>query len=357
MSFLCLTSLKGQYIELSTETGPPLISAHEASNNLLKQSSYRAETFRLIFNGDTNKTYTKLYKGPSYGISLYSGTFHNQAIGDPLGLFFYIKTPLVNKKSFGAFTELGGGVVGNLTPYHEIYNPNNAMIGSQINMMGHIAIGIEYSITPPIKLGLTFGYKHFSNGFIKAPNYGINVIPITLIGSYNFSKSKSVFSSKGIKPFIPHDRISVFVGPGTKNYSSREQNYFVGTLGLQYIKQIGYRVGVGGGIDLFYKDSGKDKIKNRKSDFSNSLSSGINTSFEWIFTEKFRVNLGAGIYILRNKENDEVSPFYERLAAKYYITKNVFTGVGVKVNNNSSDYVEWTLGYTFMKDPNVYTLE
>lgn len=342
---------------MSTESGPLLPCAHPASNDLLKQSNYRAETVRLVFNSDSNKIYSKVYKGPSYGIALYSGTFYNKAIGDPLGLFFYIKTPLFHKKSWCAFTEIGAGIVGNLTPYHETLNPSNEMIGSPINMTGHLAIGTEYTITKPIKLGLTVGYRHFSNGFIKAPNYGINVIPITLVGSYNFGKSSSFVSREGIKPFVPHNRLSIFMGPGTKNFNSKEQNYFVSSFGVQYIKQVSYKVGVGGGVDLFYKDSGKDKVKNGRSDFSNSLSSGINTCFEWIFTEKFRVNLGAGIYVLRNKENDERTVFYERLAAKYNITKNLFTGVGIKVNNNSSDFIEWTLGYTFKKDPNIYTLE
>lgn len=334
-----------------------LPSAHEASNELLKQSIYRAETLRLNFPGDSTNIYTKLYKRPSYGIGIYSGTFYNQAIGDPLGLLLYIKTPLIHKKSWAIITELGGGVVGNLNPYNETLNPHNAMFGSQINLFGHLALGFEYAINQPIKLGVTVGYKHFSNGFIKAPNYGLNVLPITLHGSYNLSNKKQPVLNRDIQPFKPYNRISIFVAPGTKSYGSQEKNYFVSTLGMQYIRQVGYKIGIGGGLDIFYKDSGKDKVQSNESDLAKSLSSGINTSLEWTLTEKFRINLGLGTYIARHKENDEAYPLYERIAAKFNFTKNIFAGVGIKVNKNSSDFIEWTIGYTWAKDQNKYVLE
>lgn len=342
---------------MSTESGSLLPCPHEPSNEILKKSFYRGETLKLIFRADTLKTYSRLYHWLSYGLGLYSGTFYNKNIGDPIALFVFIRTPLVRKPRWNIFSETGAGVAVNFNPYHESLNPNNFLIGSRINMVGHLTVGMEYKVTKPISISVNLGYRHFSNGSIKAPNYGINIIPVSLSGSYNFSRIKHVNFQGDIPAFKPHNRVSFFIAPGSKNYSHHANNYFVNTVGVQYIRQIGYKIGIGGGVDLFYKDSGKDKVHSNESDLAKSLSSGINGSGEWVFNENFRINLGVGIYVFRHIENDEPYYFYERIAAKYSISKNIFAGVGVKINKNASDYIEWTVGYMWGNDKNIYKIK
>lgn len=336
------------------ESGAILPSDYPPSNHLIKQSSYWTATLRFALKADTNKVYSKIYNYPLYGIGIYSSTFNNKFVGDPVGGYFYIKTPIIRKKYWNTFYEIGAGVGGNFNPYHEIHNPDNKLIGSNINMVGHIVIGFEYAISQRFSLGTTVGYRHFSNGFIKAPNFGINVIPITLNGNFDLSKSNSHYLQKKVQPFLRHNQITIFYAPGSKNFSPDEKNYFVSTFGLLFIRQINYKVGLGGGVDLFYKSSGKDKVNSEENDLNKMLSSGMHLSLEWVLTEKIRINSGAGLYLLRHPENDEPYPFYERVTAKYAITKNVFAGIGVKINGSTSDYIEWTLGYVLKKDKNIY---
>ncbi len=353
-TFFYLPSLKCQQIELQAEGGLIMPSVHPASNALLKQSNYMAISLQFGWHCDTTKIYSKIYNHPIYGIGIYYGTFNNQSIGNPLAVYFFIKTPFICKKSWKAFYEIGSGMADNFNPYDKYTNPNNELIGSKLNMFGHLSIGIEYRILKRLKLGATVGYRHFSNGFIKAPNFGINVMPVTLSGTYNLPEIKSHYLKENVHSFLQHNLISIFYAPGSKNFGAGERNYFVSTIGFQFIHQISYKTGIGGGFDIFYKSSGKDKVQGEESGISKSLSSGMCVSIEWVLTEKFRINTGAGLYLLRNPENDEPYPFYERISARYSITKNLFAGVGIKINGNSSDYIEWTLGYVFKKDKNIY---
>lgn len=308
----------------------------------------------MSFLCDTNKTYSKLKHYPSFGFGLYAGTFNNQFIGDPLALYFFIKTPLIRQKYINVFYEAGLGIAGNLKPYHKIDNPNNELTGSSFNFSTHFAMGLECALTKRFTFGTSIGYRHFSNGYIKAPNFGINIIPVTLFAKYYVSKNNPSYLKKRIPPFIPFNRLSIFYAPSTKNFGAMEKNYFVSSLGVLYIRQLNYKFGVGAGVDLFYKDSGKDKVKTEESDLSKGLSSGFCVASELAVTEKFRVNSSVGLYIRRHVENDEPYIFYERIAAKYDLTKHVFVGLGLKVNGNAADYLEWTLGYTFKKDKNTY---
>lgn len=146
----------------------------------------------------------------------------------------------------------------------------------------------------------------------------------------------------------------MFFAPGTKNFKAEERNYFVSTLSALFIKQISYKIGIGGGIDVFYKESGIDKVKSNESDFNKTLSAGVYFCNDWTMTEKFKISASAGLYIKRHKENDEPYILYERIAAKYHLYKNFFAGIGIKINGNAADYLEWTIGYTFKKDKNIY---
>lgn len=341
-------------MELHTESGSVLPSIHEPSNILIQQSRYSAVTLCLAFSNDSNKTYSKLKHYPLYGFGLYAGTFNNHHIGDPLALYFFIKTPLIRREHINLFYEAGLGIAGNLNPYHKTLNPDNELIGTSFNFSTHFAFGLEYYLSNRFIFGTSVGYRHFSNGYIKAPNFGINVMPVTLFGRYSLSKHNPRYVKKRVPTFIPFNRVSIFYAPGTKSFSSQEKNYFVSSLGVLYIRQINYKIGIGGGLDVFYKGSGKDKVKSNESDLNKSLSSGIYLSSELVLTEKFRINSSIGLYIIRHIENDEPYFFYERVAAKYEFSKHLFAGIGLKVNGNSADYLEWTIGYTFKKDKNSY---
>lgn len=354
MSFFYFPPLKGQQIELLAESGAIMSGDDPSSNALLKQSNYRAATLRFSLPADSHKIYSKIYNFPSHGIGIYSATFNNPSIGDPLSIYFFLKTPVIRKKRWNAFLEIAAGVAGNFNPYHKIHNPDNKLIGSNINMVGHLAIGVECDISKRFSLGTSAGYRHFSNGFIKAPNFGINLIPVTLNANFKLSKNNTDNLRGNIQPFQPHNQVSIFYAPGSKNFSTEEKNYFVSTLGILFIRQINYKAGIGAGLDLFYKSSGKEKVNGEGNDLSKTVSSGVYASIEWVLTEKFRINTGVGLYLFRHPENDEPYPLYERISARYTINKNLFAGIGIKINGSSSDYIEWTLGYTFKRDKNTY---
>ena len=50
----------------------------------------------------------------------------------------------------------------------------------------------------------------------------------------------------------------------------------------------------------------------------------------------------------------EFEPYYERIGVRFSMTNHLKAGLTVKAHGLSSDIFEWTIAYTFHKDPNKY---
>ena len=84
------------------------------------------------------------------------------------------------------------------------------------------------------------------------------------------------------------------------------------------------------------------------------MSLAIVGTWEWHLTEHLYVPIGLAFYVHRNTENDEQTPYYERVGIRYRFNNNIYTGVTIKAHQGVADIFEWTIGYTFQKDPNKY---
>lgn len=344
-----------KYLDFRIENGAMLGTETELSDQLLNASYYNGLDLRLGFRKtDPDDVYSNVYRRPTFGLGFYSSTFHNADIGKPHALYFFFNFPFAfeeaKKLSFSYTAAFG--LSYNFNAYDSIDNPANIFIGSNNNCYVHLGFVANYKIHPRWSLNGTVGFKHFSNGSFQQPNLGINIIPVTVGVSYKLNDDPVDLYQKPIPAYKKHSVINVMFAAGSKNYVSGEANFLKTTIGVNYLRQINYKYRIGLGMDFFYSAAANERVLTDASDFSKTWSYAVVGSWEWVLTERLYAPIAFAVYLHRNKENNEITPFYERIGLRYRLTDHIAAGVTIKAHKGVADYFEWTLSYAFHKDPN-----
>ncbi|TLX76612.1 acyloxyacyl hydrolase [Labilibacter sediminis] len=344
-----------KYLDVRLENGAMLSNGSDLGDQIVNSSYYNGLDLRLGFRkSDPKDVYSNVYRKPYIGIGWYSSTFHNENIGSPNALYFFITAPFKyqpdKKLTFsysGAF-----GLSYNFNPHDSEDNPANVFIGSYRNCYVHLALTMDYKLSDRFEANASLGFKHFSNGAFKLPNSGINLIPMTVALRYRLNKEEVPDEQVILDPYKQHNLINVTYSAGSKNYDAGERNYLKSTLGVNYLKQINYKYRVGLGVDIFHAAGALDRNDSDKSNFSKSVSLAVVGSWEWAITQKLYAPIGVGVYVHRNKENGEREVYYERVGLRYRFADHLCAGLTIKAHAGVADMFEWTIGYTFHNDRN-----
>lgn len=346
-----------KYLDFRIENGAMLSNSSEFGDQIVNSSYYNGIDIRLGFRKtDTSNVMSTVYRRPYIGLGFYSSTFHNEDVGKPNALYFFITIPFAfeNAKKLTFSYSAAFGLSYNLNPYNPESNPTNVFIGSERNCYVHLGFLANYKFTPRLAANFTLGFKHFSNGSYKQPNAGINLIPLTLGLSYQLSK-EGVHLQKTSRPeFIKHGAVNIAFAAGSKNYVVGGDNYLKTTLGINYLRHFNYKYRAGLGLDIFYSHAANLRNESDQSDFSKYWSFAVVGAWEWQLTKRLYAPIGLAFYIHRNTENGEEKSYYERAGLAYRFDNNFFAGVTIKAHGGVADYFEWTVGYTIQHDPNKY---
>ena len=341
---------------LSFEQGAMLGNGTEVGDQLAEASYYNGLDFRLGFHiNDHSDIYNQVYRLPVMGIGWYSSTFQQEEIGKPNAIYYYFDMPIRFERSrkltmsyLAAF-----GLSYNFNPYDEVSNPGDVFIGSYRNCYVNLALLMNYHITPRWTTSLSIGFKHFSNGSFKQPNYGINLVPLALSVSYRPTPYKPFEGGNNIPEFIRHNQYNIAFIAGSKNYSEGEPNYLKAAISINWLRALSYKYKAGLGLDIFYAGGYGDR-NNASATFSNTMSYAVVGSWEWALNEHLYVPVAFAVYLKRSEDNGERDPFYERVGMRYRFSNNMFAGVTIKAHKGVADIFEWTVGYTLKHDPNRY---
>ena len=344
-------------LQLSVENGILLANSLEQSKEVVNSSYYNGLEIRYGWQKrDPNGIYNRLYRYPTIGAGWYASTFHNDDVGKPNAVFFYFNVPLTFQRTRKLTVSYTGafGISYNFNPYDSINNPSNIFIGTYRNCYSHLGFNLEYHFAPKFIVMASAGFKHFSNGSFKKPNYGINLFPVAIGLRYKFSNYSHEEQDFPVTPFIKHNQFNVKIAAGSKNYDIGGDNYLKLTLGIYYQRQISYKYRIGLGLDAFYSAGAGFRNETDEIDYSKSFSCAVVGSWEWVLNRVVYFPIGLAYYLHRNIENDEILPYYERIGIGFRLTEHLKAGLTVKAHGSSADMLEWTIAYTFLKDPNKY---
>lgn len=342
-------------IELEMENGG-ILAAKDIRRTTFESAYYNGFNLKIGWKMQTtNDPYFALYNNPIYGVGFYSSTFNTDIIGSPYAIYGFMQSPFgnINNRHWGFDYRIGLGISGNFNPYDEETNPLNVVIGAKNNVYIDFGIRSQYKINPNWRLGLGLAFHHFSNGALRLPNKGVNLVPITASVTYQPNGQTVLPDRSHIAPYSRNILYHFNYGVGWKQLDKdKDERFFKSTLSVYASKHVSHKWRMGGGFDMFYSASGSsDEIAGDKSGkLSAKLSGGPSFYLAHVLTRKLALNGNIGYYIHKQYFNGEINRIFLRAGARYYVYKDFNAGISIKAHKGKADFIEWTVGYTINRD-------
>ncbi|WP_396218004.1 acyloxyacyl hydrolase [Flavobacterium sp.] len=239
-------------------------------------------------------------------------------------------------------------------PYDKETNNKNNAFGSKFLDNNYILLQYQkQNLLGPIGVQTGFMLTHFSNARFKAPNSGINSYSFTFGLNYNFDKDKQIIkdSLPNSKSYAEKIKYNLAFRTGVSEAPvvgiGQRQFYHIG---LYADKRFNRKSVIQFGTDVFFSRYLKDYIQFSSVAFPDKKPVDPNTDYKRIgvfvghelFINKLSIETQFGYYVYKPFKYD--INIYQRLTLKYYINKNIFTGIGLKTHKAKAEAAELTLG-------------
>lgn len=330
-----------------------ILAAKDVLNTTFKSAYYNGINLRVGWKiQHADDQYFKLYNNPVYGIGIYSSTFNNEILGSPFAVYGFVQSPFGNleNKRWAFDYRIGLGISGNFKPYSKDDNPLNLVIGTKNNLFVDFGLRSQYKISDKFKVGLGLAYHHFSNGALRLPNKGVNLIPLTASVTYQ-QKGNSILPDRShIEPYDRRIYYDLNYGIGWKQVErDMDKLFFKSTLSFYASKHITHKWRLGAGMDLFYSASGNNEeiAGHDRGKLSARFSGGPSIYVAHVLNKNLVLNGNVGRYIHKQYFNGEIKNYFLRAGARYYAYKNINAGISIKAHTGKADFLECTIGYTF----------
>ncbi len=302
--------------------------------------------FRFPEDSYFGRLYPKTYQG--IGISLFD--FYNYTdLGRPVSVYLYQGSSIFTlNKSLSLDYEWNFGLSFGWKKYDYNHNPYNTVVGSRLNAYINLGFYLNYQLSSNLKFKLGGDMTHFSNGNTKYPNGGVNSVSLrggmTYCFDTNYSKSSS--SNIPVATFKPYWNYDLMIYGATRFKGIPDENYLVpgkfAIVGMNFSPMYNFskyfRAGVS--VDLDYDESAnlENHIAGTNDDhhytfyrqpFSERFAVGLSARAEFVMPI-FSINFGLGNDILYHA--DSTRGFYQMLALKTSITRNVYINIGYQLS-------------------------
>lgn len=301
-----------------------------------------------------NKRWEALYRYPIIGITTYySPLGGTKEIGEVFAVYPFINFPLNHDLDNSLNFKLGFGLAWLTNKFDPIENYKHFAIGSHLNATVTMYFEYRRQLSTRFTWIVAGGLTHFSNGSMKTPNYGLNLLTFSS-GFAWFLKPPNPYLNKKLQPelylfeFDDKKWISTELSfsTGVKDMTQEVgQRFFVYNLALNTMKQVSMRSRIGLGFDLTFDGSDKAVLEKKLIPYDNDwqlLKPGANFAYEMLLDKtSFLFNLG---FHLAGKELSE-GQMYQKLAVKQHFTNNLFGTVTLTAHYGKADFIGFGLGY------------
>ena len=365
---LCLSTLvygqkhrnSGLFLELDITQGMVIESNDFVrGDNLLGLpiDHFSSTDLRIGWQTKGTQAWHHAHNLPYYGIGLYNIVFSNEEeLGNPAAVYFFFGAPFyMNKRSSWDY-EFSFGLSYNWKPYDDINNPFNIAIGSYQNAYIDAKIKHVWYMSKRFSLDLGLRLTHFSNGAIRLPNKGINLISPSVGLRYDMIRREPqpYALAKGIDK-SPRPELNLLLTSGQRSVKGtddpNQKMVRITDVTVEYLLPAGNKFKYGAGLEAGFDENRNLLIDGNDVTLARSnqqLIAGLSAIGQFR-ANRLGVQAGVG-YELINKEDTQFNKrLYQRIGLRYYFFKDAFAGINIKARNFSvADYVEWSIGYSFM---------
>ena len=344
-----------RFIDIKYHTGSHYYSG-EKLNDVLS-NGYNAIEVRYGWQSNNREGWQGAWLYPAYGFGWYSGFIGDpNVLGTPGALYGFISFPVVQFKRHRIVIEPAVGLSYDLYPYDSDKNANNDAIGSRTNVYFNLNVGGVYHFNRELDIIYGFDLTHFSNGRMKKPNKGLNMVGPNLGIRYNFNRFQRRIDNSHIPDIILDVRPEVqpresekikkghflFYAAGgiVQDDADIGKNKHSGTLTMTAEYQYVYteKSAFTGGLDFFYDWSLKNKYPGRSYDFP-----AVHIGYDLTFWQ-LMLRMQVGTY-LSKKGHDFKGSYFIRPALLFEFAKPVYFQLGLKTENGFiADWVEFGFG-------------
>lgn len=340
-----------------------------------------------------SRPWQRAWRDPTWGAGV--GTVwmgdrfeREEELGQPVALFGFIGAPVVVQGQHQLRYRLELGAAMGWKAYDARSNPRNTMIGTPVTL--HVGLGVEWQVrfdngwTTALGVALT----HYSNGCLRKPNVGINIVSPTVrlqrqVGRRRVAAPAGLDAdpgeSTGERPRTKGSgSVQLMVGYAHKRYDHNTalhkeipSKYFgggalyhVATLRLQYMRRYSPLASWGAGLSVVYDEmQGADEQAEREDGVvrrvrvvpgpvAKRFNAGVMVSHELLFGPIGAVaDLGfdalrpAGVDVYYRKLR-----FFQRLGVRGHLPAGLLAYMGIQAYHfTRADFLEWSIGYEFAR--------
>jgi len=317
-----------------------------------KELSPFRESYPIGFEIDIDRHYTgqnawdycNCY--PKVGGSLYFWDFgHPSSLGYSLVAIGYVEPFFGNPNKTSISLRAGTGFSYMTKPYHPVSNPDNYSYSTILGFPLLLAINLNHSITPKLKLNLSANYNHISNGGIKEPNKGINYPTVSLginysLVAYDFRKKLPVSWKEKFSCKNRYD-LQFFATAKQLNHKELEKYPIFGLYG-GYSHRVSRLNALNTGAEWVHDYSNKEEIK-RSVDPTTDYKRGSLMLGNEFLLGRFVFSQQLGIYIY-NPYHRKDDPLCQRYGLVFLISRKFNAGISLKAHRHVADFLDFRIG-------------
>jgi len=285
---------------------------------------------------------------PEMGGGYYLSNLGNREIyGYTHGFYFYTARDFFkNKTPFYLQQSIGYGVSYNTKHFSLSDNYSNRNIGSHLNIFIMYSLNIKAKIAERLLFSLGPTIVHTSNGNIKQPNFGLNLLTTRLCMTYSLDrKGKWIpIPSQKLTDFNRNRYLFILSG-GVRQLSHRIPEYFaIGSFITDYTRRLSPNFALGLGVDYIYDPTEGMALYVTGAHSENIIPwhIGAHLSIERIWNNiSFVFNPGYKIFTPSEHFNHQ----YNRVGIRYRINSNFVLNYTLKSHKFVADFIEFGAGY------------
>lgn len=255
--FICvsLTGTSQQSLSASFNSGSILV--HNPQIDPLVKGPVRGFTIIYAFPNSRGEQWRPFFNYPNYGLSYnYKSYNYPEVLGNSHSFTSFLQISFLKNHSildigfkgfagFGYFTKI----------YDPVKNPENKAISAHLNISGETRFYSKFRLEP-FFLEYSFGLNHFSNGLIKAPNLGINVLNNSFSLGYEFENlPEKAQSHESLKPEPVKNELWAILCGGLKEVEGQNHKYTFSSISFNYSRQVSVINKLGIGFDFLHDPS------------------------------------------------------------------------------------------------------
>lgn len=290
------------------------------------------------------KYWEQAYGYPDWGLSFSYQDYLNPVLGKSMALIPFLNLYLYRGKFSSLSGTLGAGVAYHTNPHDQQDNNSNLALGSTFSFTLHTALKYQLRITDVLSGGLFLQMDHYSNGAIKKPNSGINLVQTGALLRFDLRKEKyefqkwpkqSLASKKMYLTLLPSISFKEIGRGGGVIHPSYNLNVSLNQP-LSQVSSINF------GMDGFYDIALKKWIAEDNPESNADFKSAALTLGHQLMIGKISFLTQFGYFVYRPYQ-DLYSNFYQRYGLRVHVHPHIAVGASLKTYLGKAEQVEWGL--------------